>query len=70
MCHLYIRTQQIPICRTDQGRTSIRGNPRICVLRYCVPNKGLHPLRRESGYPLKAKGITFAVTPFTCLTVL
>ena len=45
---------------SSQGRTSIRGNPRMCVLRserpghlnvravlrHCVPNKGLHPLRR------------------------
>lgn len=42
----------------------------MCVLRYCVPNKGLHPLRRESGYPLKKKGGTFAVTPFIYFTVL
>ena len=36
----------------------------MCVLGYCVPNKGLHPLRRESGYPLTKKGVTFTVTPF------
>ena len=40
----------------------------MCMLRYCVPNKGLHPLRRESGYPLKKKGVTFTVTPFGCFT--
>lgn len=48
----------------------MRGNPSMCMLRYCVPNKGLHPLRRESGYPLKKKGVTFTVTPFTYFTVL
>ncbi len=40
------------------------------VLRYCVPNKGRHPLRRESGYPLKEKGVTAKVTPFIYFTVL
>ena len=30
---------------------------------------GLYPLRRESGYPLMAKGVTF-VTPFAYFTVL
>ena len=40
--------------RDREPRTpNVRG-----VLRHCVPNKGLHPLRRESGYPLKAKGVT------------
>ena len=66
---------QNDVCRFQfieqaQGRTSIRGNPCMCVLRYCVPNKGLHPLRRESGYPLTKKGVTFTVTPFTYFTVL
>lgn len=27
-------------------------------------------MRRESGYPLKEKGVTFAVTPFICFTGL
>jgi len=40
------------------------------VLRYGVPNKGLYPLRRESGYPLKAKDVTTFVTPFAYFTVL
>ena len=30
----------------------------MCALRYGVPNKGLNPLRRESGYPFMAKGVT------------
>ena len=44
----------------------------MCVLRYCVPNMGLHPLRRESGYAHNEKGVTTkcAVTPFTNSTVL
>ena len=67
-----------------QWRTSIRGVPvyALCepkrpghmnawsVLCHCVPNQGLYPLRRESGYPLKAKGVTRKVTPFAFLTVL
>ena len=39
------------------------GISRMCVLRYCIPNKGLHPLRCESGYPLKEKGVTFDMYP-------
>ena len=67
-----------------QRRTSIRGIPvyALCepkrpghmnawsVLRHCVPNRGLYPLRRESGYPLIAKGVTTFVTPFAYFTVL
>ena len=39
----------------------------MCVLRDCIPNKSLYPLRRESGYAHHAKGVTTkcAVTPFT-----
>ena len=32
--------------------------------------KGGHPLRRESGYPLNAKGVTAFVTPFAYFIVL
>ena len=67
-----------------QRRTSIRGIPvyALCepkrpghmnawsVLCHCVPNRGLYPLRRESGYPLMAKGVTTFVTPFAYFTVL
>ena len=44
----------------------------MCVLRDCIPNKSLYPLRRESGYAHHAKGVTTkcAVTPFTNSTVL
>ena len=39
----------------------------MCVLRDCIPNKSLYPLRRESGYAHHAKGVTTkcAVTSFT-----
>ncbi|MGM9588370.1 MAG: hypothetical protein ACI3VA_12910, partial [Candidatus Limivicinus sp.] len=47
------------------GLLNIRG-----VLRHCVPNKGLHPLRHYSTYPFKAKGVTAKVTPFAYFTVL
>ena len=54
------------LCETEHpGHLNVRG-----VLRHCVPNKGLHPLRRESGYPLKAKDVTTFVTPFAYFTVL
>ena len=47
------------------------GQSRICVLRYGVPNKGLNPLRGESGYPFKQKGVTTKmVAPFAYVTVL
>ncbi len=37
------------VCETEQlVHLNVRG-----VLRHCVPNKGLHPLRRESGYPCR-----------------
>ena len=67
-----------------QWLTSIRGIP-VCalcepkrpghmnawnVLRYGVPNMGRYPLRRESGYPLMAKGVITFVTPFAYFTVL
>ena len=42
------------LCETEHpGHLNVRG-----VLRRCVPNKELYPLRRESGYPLKAKDVT------------
>ena len=50
------------VCSASQnapGHINVRN-----VLRYGVPNKGLYPLRRKSGYPLKAKGVTTFVTPF------
>ena len=55
------------LCETEHpGHLNVRG-----VLRHCVSRRGLHPMRRESGYPLKAKGVTNKkVTPFACLTVL
>ena len=49
------------------GHLNVRG-----VLRHCVPNKGLHPLRCESRYSHNVKGVTtkcgHAFYLFYCLT--
>ena len=51
---LYGSSPVCALCETEHpGHLNVRG-----VLRHCVPNKGLHPLRRESGYLLMAKGAT------------
>ena len=53
-------------CETEHLRhLNVRG-----ALCHYVPNMGLYPLRRESGYPLMAKGVTTFVTPFAYFTVL
>lgn len=52
--------------KTPQGSSNVRG-----ALRHYVPNKGLYPLHRKSGYPLMAKGVTsksHAFYLFYCLT--
>ena len=64
---LYVVT---PVCapwETERPRhLNVRG-----VLRRCVTNKGLHPLRRFAAIPPpKAKGVTSKVTPFAYYTVL
>ena len=40
------------------------------VLRHCIPDKGLHPMRRERSHPIKAKDVTTFATPFACFTAL
>ena len=59
-----------PVCALGEtehpGHLNVRG-----VLRHCVSSKGLHPLRRESGYSLNVKGVTsksHAFYLFYCLT--
>ena len=39
--------------KTPRTLSNVRG-----VLRRCVATKELYPLRRQSGYLLKAKGVT------------
>ena len=62
--------QVLPVCVLRETEQSGHLNVRT-VLRHYVPNKGLRPLRRESGYDHNAKGVTTkcAVTPFANLTV-
>ena len=48
--------------KTPRTLSNVRG-----VLRRCVATKELYPLRRQSGYLLKAKGVTVLVTPFSVL---
>ena len=46
---LYGVTSVCALCEAKQpGHLNVWG-----VLRHFVPNKGLHPLRRESGYPCR-----------------
>lgn len=42
------------LCEAEQpGRMNVRG-----TFHHYIPNMGLYPLRRESGYPLKTKCVT------------
>ena len=46
---LYGVTPVCALCEAEYpGHLNVRA-----VLRHCVPYKGLHPLRRESGYPCR-----------------
>ena len=54
MAHFYTGYPVCALCETEHLRhLNVRG-----ALRHYVPNMGLYPLRRKSGYPLIAKGVT------------